>query len=316
MNFGMQIGMKGRYHLQVIREDGSVKEEREFDNLITNAGLDYVYSPPFFFVAGGGSGRNLAGYCCVGTGTTTPANTDTKLSVWGTMNSIYGTSSYTTTYVAGSPSVWQYVTTYTFSAGVATGTWSEIGVGPVGNSSGANVEPVGTYLFSHALIVDGLGAPTTISVLASEQLVVTYTLLLYITNTDVSYTPFLINTTSTSGTLRPANVSSPNSGFPSQGAIGVVNFIIYTSSTLGAITGAPTGTSVTSGNSGTSSYSTGTYFATVSATWPASAPLVNTWNSIQAGSFLGMYQFTISPPVVIGAGASFSLSVNVSWARH
>lgn len=317
MNGNIHGEFEGRYKLQVVRADGSVRQEVEFDNLITNQGLDWVYSPPTFVVYGG-NGRNLMGFCCVGTGTTAPANSDTKLGTFGTFASVYGNTSITSSYIAGSPtSIWQYVTTITFPAGVATGTWSEIGVGPVGPPGALNVttEPSGPYLFSHALIVDGGGSPTTISVLSSEQLVVTYTLQLYITNTDVSYPAFLINTTSTTGTLRPANVSSVQGSMPALGASGQTNFNVY-SGAIGSYTGFPSGTFVTSGLTSVSGYSTGSYFCSLSVTWATSGALVGTWQSVVANSMLGNYQFSMSPSVVIGAGASFSLTVNVSWARH
>lgn len=318
MNGSIHGEFEGRYKLQVIRADGSVRQEVEFDNLITNQGLDWVYSPPTFVVYGG-SGRNLMGYCCVGTGTAAPANSDTKLGTFGTFASVYGNTSVTYSYIAGSPtSIWQYVTTTTFPAGVATGTWSEIGVGPVGppgTSFTVTTEPAGPYLFSHALIVDGGGVPTTISVLSSEQLVVTYTLQLYITNTDVSYPAFLINTTSTTGTLRPAGVSAVQGSMPSLGAAGQTTFSVY-SGALGAYTGYPTGSTVTSGLTNVSGYSTGSYFCSLSVTWTAAAGLVGTWPVVLANSMLGNYQFSMTPSVVIGAGASFSLTVNVSWARH
>lgn len=316
MNTSIHGEFAGRYHLQVIRADGTLRQEIEFNNLITNQGLDWVYQPPTFAVYGG-TGKNLSGFCCVGTGTTPPANTDTKLGTFGTFASVYGNTSIIYSYIAGSPSIWQYVTTTTFPAGTATGTWSEIGVGPVGPPGALSVttEPSGPYLFSHALIVDGGGSPTTISVLSTEQLVVTYTLQLYITNTDVSYPAFLINTTSTTGTLRPTVVSSVQGSMPAQGASGQTSFNVYSGS-LGTYTGSPSGATVASGLTSASGYSSGSYFCSLSATWSASAPLVNTWTVVVANSMLGNYQFSLSPPVVIGAGASFSLTVNVSWARH
>lgn len=317
MNTSLHGEFAGRYNLQVIRADGTVRQEIEFDNLITNQGLDWVYSPPSFLVSGG-TGRSLFGFCCVGTGTTPPTNTDTKLGTFGTFASVYGNTGVTSSYIASSPSIWQYVITTTFPAGVATGTWSEIGVGPVGPPSTSFTvitEPSGPYLFSHALIVDGGGSPTTISVLSTEQLVVTYTLQLYITNTDVSYPAFPINTTSTTGTLRPTLVGTVQSSMPILGASGQTSFQVF-SGALGTYTSYPTGSSVSSGLTSASNYFSGNYFCSLSVTWSAGSSLVGTWPVVVANSLLGNYQFSLSPPVVIGAGASFSLTVNVSWSRH
>lgn len=304
----------GHYNLCAISPDGSRRPLGEFDNLITNTALDWIGKPPPF-----GSGvyyqSCLMGLCYLGTGVTAPAYTDTKMTVFGTANSTTGSNTYTSTYVAGSPSIWQYVMTYTFAAGVATGTWSEIGVGPAASGGAITLEPSPPYLLSHALIVDGGGSPTTISVLASEQLVVTYTLQLYFSNVQTAYTPFMINTTSTSGSIMPGRISQINTTFPTAGA-GNGLLLYLATGTFGAITGYPTGTLSPQVSGTSASYTTGNYYLTINTTTPVNSNFVNTWSMIYVESSAGHFQMSVSPSVVIGAGMSFTFQYNVSWSRH
>lgn len=298
----------GHYHLAILNELGEVNREYDFDNLITDTGLDFIGAPHSW-----GTGQGLIGFCYLGTGTTIPAFTDTGLTTYGTANSTTGSSSPVASYVAGPPTLWQYVYTYTFAAGVATGTWSEIAMGPV-TPPNLGTPPTGAYAFSHALIVDGGGAPTTISILSSEQLVVTYTLQVFFTTTDISYPAFLINTTSTTGVLRPALISTVSSSFPGLGAGGLNGASLWTGS-LGSITSTPSGTQVAQSSQSAGSYVGGSHTIPLNFTWTGS-PTIGTWTAILTGSTLGMYQFTVSPAIVISSGATFSLTINVSWARH
>ena len=205
--------------------------------------------------------------------------------------------------------------TYTFAAGVATGTWSEIGVGPAASGGAITLEPSPPYLLSHALIVDGGGSPTTISVLASEQLVVTYTLQLYFSNVQTAYTPFMINTTSTSGSIMPGRISQINTTFPTAGA-GNGLLLYLATGTFGAITGYPTGTLSPQVSGTSASYTTGNYYLTINTTTPVNSNFVNTWSMIYVESSAGHFQMSVSPSVVIGAGMSFTFQYNVSWSRH
>jgi len=132
-----------------------------FKNLITDLGLDQV-----------GKGR-FCTYCFVGSGSAAPATTDTQLQNY---------LAYTGTQQVGatgtlqrgdvSQGYWvQGSITFRFAAGVAAGNISEVGVG--------NFEPGGETSVNHrvssrALILDGLGSPTTITVLSDEVLDVTY----------------------------------------------------------------------------------------------------------------------------------------------
>lgn len=133
----------------------------EFDNIITNGGLDRM-----------AQNGDWMTWCQVGSGSSTPSALNTALDARiGAVNTLQATTS-------GSQAVEPYYTfrtrTYRFAPGLATGNISEVGVGWA--SAGG--------LFSRALILDGGGQPTTITVLADETLDVTYQFRFYPKTTD------------------------------------------------------------------------------------------------------------------------------------
>ncbi|WP_312237310.1 hypothetical protein [Stenotrophomonas sp.] len=168
-------GYAGWFKIEALRvdEDGvEVPGSRRiaadwFPNLITNAGLDFL----------GTTGATLVyGFCRVGSGNTTPSATDTALV---TPVAVSSTAQATANGVnrSGAFYAWRRQTTR-FAAGAAAGTLAEVGVSPAGTGA----------LFSRALILDGGGNPTTITVLSDEVLDVTYELRLYPTLADATGT--------------------------------------------------------------------------------------------------------------------------------
>ena len=157
----MKLGMSGHFRIEK-REVGTNRlvGVREFDNLVTNRGLD-----------GYGVGvSRLLGYCALGKGTNAPAPTDVALGQYSV------TSSMVNSYAQTAPTAPDYVASgtwrYRFNAGVAVGIFSEIGIGTnIANPSASN-----SYLFSRALIVDEHGQPSSITILENEYLDVYYTL--------------------------------------------------------------------------------------------------------------------------------------------
>lgn len=154
--------VEGRYMIEAVRILPDGTEERRtlapwFKNLIVDNGLEMI----------GNSGSNdiLLG-CLVGTGNTAPANSDSNLKnyVTGTNNR----TSSTFAWVRNEGSGVRYVQrrmTWRFPQGAAAGNLAEVGI-----SSGVT----NANLFSRALIVDGSGNPTTITVTAIDFLDVTY----------------------------------------------------------------------------------------------------------------------------------------------
>ena len=177
-------GVAGWYKIEAFRVDGHGNEvpgSRRvaadwFPNLITNAGLDLL----------GTTGSSpVYGYCRVGSGNTAPAFTDTALVAQIAVSSTQQADTYGVNRT-GTFYGWHRRTTR-FIAGAATGTLAEVGV------SAATAGPI----FSRALILDGGGSPTTITVLADEVLDVTYELRVYPTLTDATGSVVIAGTTYT-----------------------------------------------------------------------------------------------------------------------
>lgn len=234
---GMTMRMEGCYTLTATsKARGSrVLGAAESPNLIVNSGLDRL-----------GATGVVMSTCQVGSGSTAPAATDTALvSLVAATSTIVGGTGGTTTYVAGSPDYMQMVTTFRFAEGAAAGNLSEVAVGW---GSGAAI-------FSRALILDGGGSPTTITVLSDETLDVTYTIRVYPPTTDVTGS-ITLDGTSYGYTIRPCNVSTSGTGYyywdlsyifsnisinPMR--IGYRCYLYVAGATIGARTGLPSGAS-------------------------------------------------------------------------
>jgi hypothetical protein len=187
MIFSGHSQFAGRFRLRVYRNDGTLRRDTGwFNNLITNNGLDYpVLGPTQAFGA-----RFMFPQCFVGTGSATPSFTDTSLQAYLASSNAAGPAVPAAAFVAGPPPYWQQFSSYRFSTGTAAGNISEIAIG---------ASP--TNIFNRALILDNLGNPTTITVLADELLDVTYEFRVYPPTTDEVAT-FAINGVSQSITTR------------------------------------------------------------------------------------------------------------------
>lgn len=161
--------LEGRFTFVLTKPDGTSRTVADFPNLITNGGLDRI-----------GSGNGFLNYIHLGTGSTTPTFTDTALTTFlASSTDAAPTLNDVSTCANSSPYYAQYTINKRFAAGIATGNLTEVGVS-WSASTGS--------LFSHALILDDGGNPTTITKLADEVLDVLYTLRVYAPLVDVSAT--------------------------------------------------------------------------------------------------------------------------------
>ena len=285
----------GRFRLTATRPDGTVRVLADwFDNLITDGGLNRL-----------GTGA-VAEKCRVGSGNTTPANGDTALVTQVAEADIY---SFTDGYDSVGNLYGYRRNVYRFSTGSAAGNLSEVGVGWAGGA-----------LFSRALIKDGGGAPTTITVLADEILDVVYELRIYRPSADVD-TGITISGVSYTCTVRAANMGSwrPNT-LMQYGAGGDGNQLVQgwgTDAALGAVTGQPSGTmnvggvyAVTQG-----SYSSGSY----QRAFRVVVGIASGTSAIKALIFYtpcGIYQMLVAPNIPKDATNRLTLDFNISWARR
>ena len=193
MNLTTKVRLAGKYRLEIRKaKDGSLRQELEFDNLIVDAGMNLFSRAT--------SGFPLS-YCMVGTGTTTPTFADTQLAN-KVANTVLGSGALGTS-VGTSTSEPYYGygrCTYRFLPGSLNNVnLTEVGIS-LGNST--------TLVFSRALIVDGNGDPTSITVLSDEFLDVTYELRLYPPVDDQTDTITITNVGSINVTRRPIAVTA------------------------------------------------------------------------------------------------------------
>lgn len=165
---GPRCGIKGEY--RCVLNEGTSREVDSgwfpelkhgkkpwtwFPNLLTNIGLDKP-----------ASGATTVQYGSIGTGTTAPANGNTTLVAYvAEVTSITGFDGQSNigapTYAA------EFQVHWTYPQGSVVGNMAEVGAGWAAG---------GTGLFSRALILDGGGMPTTLTVTSIDQLTVYYKL--------------------------------------------------------------------------------------------------------------------------------------------
>lgn len=307
-SFESQI--EGWYKIETIKPDGSVEVLADwFPNLITNYGLDTI----------GNSGSGANGYlthCQVGSSNTTPQFTDTAL------GSYVGSTSTTTsaTVVAQSSPPYYFTRTnvYRFTLGQIVGTIREVGMG--WNSFGS--------LFSRALILDGSGNPTSITLTSTDQLQITYLFRLYPPTVDSTGTIDIDGTTYT-WTGRAAavtTVSTTQSSYNWQmqatgtGAVGLypaTNVYAWTSG-IAAITTTPYSSQSGTGTTAltvTDAYVTGSYERSITFGFAPTAANFNI-GSMTVPIGWGCYQFGFSPTIPKTSEKEFLIKFKVKWARR
>ncbi|MCC7462089.1 MAG: hypothetical protein IT480_06450 [Gammaproteobacteria bacterium] len=306
--FGPKLG--GFFKLEAVRPDGRRRLLADwFPNLITDSGLDVP-----------GTQTEWCDSCKVGTGNATPSVSDTAL-----VSQVASTTTRTDTSGASNQTADRYTygrRTFRFSAGSAAGNLAEIGI----QSDG--------YFFSRALILDGVGAPTTITVLSDEVLDATYEIRNYPPLSDL-VTTMMIGSTEHDIVLRACEVDSLwdmlgggsvrigwKAGAATNGAQ-----VYPSTSTLGAVTASPTGTASVFSSSSSSTYVNGTSYRDFAYSWNlssgnvsggiAAARITCGLQPPSAGEGTSGLCFQLSFDPVIPKTSSNNLVLNFrqSWAR-
>jgi hypothetical protein len=247
----IKVGFSGRF--RCVLNEGTKREVDTgwFKNLIVNSGLDRlaVASPSLFQ------------WGSVGTGNATPTNSDTSLQAYVASTSNVTLDSQNN----GGPSgyVAQCQFHHVYAQGAVVGNMAEIGIGW---ASG------GGSLWSRALILDGGGSPTTLTVTSIDQLTVYYELTCTPILTDLTGT-VSISGTSYNYTGRISNCASFANGLYSTLQLNGSRFGLgtnastYATQTLGAITSTPAGTPASGGSSVAASYTSGNKYLDTTYTW-------------------------------------------------
>ena len=241
-----QVGVM--YKPQVLKNGVVVRELDWKHNIVTNFGLDAL--------ASSSSPAFSTGYLRVGTGTAAPGPTDVGLDNEIAGISISGAGGQTVQ-VAEPPYYVQQQKTATFAEGAVVGNVTEVGISPTSSTS----------VISRALFLDEGGSPTSITVLADEQLRVIVRTRLYFPDTDVVGTiTDEDGVTEYDYIIRPASVNSWRVGNGQPSVYGTVY-----AGDIGAITGSPSGSSnAISSQTNDLPYTSGTYYADVEVSLSAS----------------------------------------------
>jgi hypothetical protein len=163
MELKIESKVAGYYKLEAVKLDKAGNEVSRrvvadwFPNLITNQGLNRM-----------GANADYLSNCQVGSGSNAPAFTNTGLQTF--IASTATAASTINSTLSISPYYAERVTVFRFAEGVAAGNLAEVGVGWSASNG---------FLFSRALILDGMGAPTTITILSDETLDVSYSFRFY-----------------------------------------------------------------------------------------------------------------------------------------
>lgn len=266
-----------------------------FPNLILNNGLNRM-----------GTGSTID-RCMVGTGTSTPVATQTQLDT----RIASTTTAQSTTYGADLVDDYAYIRrVFRFGAGVAAGNLTEVGVG---NSD--------TSCFSRALILDGLGSPTSVTVLSDEYLDVTYEVRCYPPTTAVA------------ATVNIGGVDYATEILPSLfGSWGDVNYFrwpthtggmaatptnnpnIRSAGTLGDYTVSAGGTSIASGTTAYLAYSNNSYELTQRLTFGLTSGSTD-FGILEFYNALGRWKISFDPVVPKRSTNIFTLDFKLAWAR-
>lgn len=307
------VGMSGRFKLEkfkgttlpngeVIELAGSRKTVAEFDNIITNQGLNELGTRGFI---------STLSYFHVGSGNTAAAATDVALQTFVASTNTFQSSS-SPKQLTTSPYYASFIQTKRFGQGVAQGNLQEVGVGWAST---------GSVLFSRALILDGVGAPTSITILADEYLDVTYEFRVYPPMGDVTGTVTIAGV-SYDYIARTADMNtkwSPDSNSNLHG-VSLVNGFVYDGN-IGTVLTVPAGTSASYTSESAPAYSASSLQGVNTNTWGLNnGNLAGGVRSLAQS--VGITRWQIQFNATVGgatipkdATKTMSFTITHSWAR-
>ena len=288
---------EGFISLAVGKTIDNPRYKTEFKNLIVDQGLNNAASTAI---------NTLVTRCKVGSSSDIPTTGDNVLGQQvGDYTSVV-TSFYN--HSSGNPVWYTYGRfTYTFPVGFVTGDLREIGFFDSSDN-----------MFSHALLKDGAGNPTTVIVLADEQLFVTYEVRKYPAETDQTGTFILaINgvDTSFSYVARPALINTMISSNYWYGShpLGVDTYVVaYESQTLGTVTGTPIGTAV-AGSGTIDTYVAGSFKSTLNCIFDPS--VANFTNGIGSMMLCNGFQVSFDPAIPKTSDRRLILPLSTVYSR-
>jgi len=310
------VKLGGRFRL-VTSKDAECKQVVEdtgfFDNLITNTGMNRVGEVTTNASNSVGSFRSLCGRFVVGSGSAEPQFTDTALQnpvAFAPGDVLLDNES--SSYERG----WFEMTVrYQFLQGQAAGNLSEIGIQHTSESG---------PLWSRALILDGQGNPTTITVLPDDFLTCYYTLRIMIPkedavfNIDVDYDEDGIVPTVVTGRPLSADSSSSSNGWGLQTAATSNSYLqFYTGDLAVPTANQPLGSAI---GQQTNSFSIVPYITDSFERYVTRTNGLNEHNSqnlrtARLAALMGLWQIEFDPPLQKDNTQTMQVTFGYSWAR-
>lgn len=301
------VKFKGHFKVELLDGQGRVKKCLEFDNLITDAGLDFISSNTISV---------CDQYAAVGTGSTTPTTADTTLAAEVTPSSSNRTNSNgsiteTLVYTSGTPDFWTSSKTYLFDFAQGNGNLTEIGLFSASSS--------GT-MWTRQLLKDSGGTPTTITKTSSDQLRITYTLQIYPPSDDVTDT-ITISTVDYDTTVRAANASHADNWdtLLKNGMVFCDNRPRTSTDSLAARTGQPGGTLTSASSQTRTTYVSGNFYIESTDVWNISSGSSNVASVLILGNASGgggsEMQIGFSPSLPKTATNQLTLVNRYTWGR-
>jgi hypothetical protein len=293
----------GRFTLVVTRPDGRRRVAAEFDNMVTDGGLERM---------GIGSFRDA---CVVGTGSAVPQEADAQLEAFRARSTINAPGIPGATAQSTPPYYIQGNTGFRFAQGAASGNLTEVGIGWA--------LPGAAYgLFARALIVDTLGNPTAVTVLADEVLDVYYSLRIYPPTVDATY-DIVISGVTYACISRAAQVTSAISWAVPAGRVQFTGFngsnaapLAY-NGLVGPITGGPSGVGVANAGISNEAYSANSLRQDAVLSWGLDQGNVpGGIRSVLYQTSVGVYQTQFTPAIPKDNTMVLSVGFRVGWGRR
>lgn len=350
----VQVGLYNEYKLVVHKADadgqpipGTARDATGwFHNLITNTGMAAFAVEP-----GGGSTEPWASWalgCRTSADNTAPDITDTNVtSILGNTSLLVSATS--SNQLVTPPYYAEAERTYRFDVGTTTGNVAKIAlVNATNTGSGTNgTHNNGSLCSAIALVVDGSGNPTTVTVLSDEILDVQVRQRLYIPASDVTgnITPDGGIAPNTNYTIRPYRIDratglAPNvcgwgmpwgggidaTGWcfsPSGGGATLVKAYVGATSAIGTTTGEPAGTELDFAGAPdvTWTRTAGSNYFDFTAEFPLGSGTAGMNNTGGIGAFVfwiisAAFQIGFATRPVKTSDMKFSITFRISWARY
>lgn len=302
--------LAGRFKMEAVSVNADGTERRRpltdgwVDNRITNGGLDSIGLA--------GNRVEIVRSCQVGAGSTAPADTDVALDSFVALTTSLNGAVLEGHDTTGSPSFGWRRWTFRFGQGAAAGNLTEIGIGYL-TTAGS--------LFSRALIKDGSGAPTTITVLSTEFLDVTYEVRCYQPSADVSSVE-TIEGVNYDVVRRQRRINYKQYWFAhlpeafyfqDQGGDSLGHEVAE----AGLVSETGDQSSSTSGTGGAWAYTSGNYYADKTTTFGISqANYATGIGSVLHNTGMGAYQYGFTPKIPKDNTKSLTITTRHSWGRY